>query len=419
MSDTERTIAFLTSKWTNVDENIRQGITPGGVPSISKAWTIFNKHGWNVHVFIMTDLESEFPAQTVELEGVTFHWLDNSLGNIRRLQGLKKLLHFFKLLTILRKIKMIKTIKKTGIKPDIIYCMRDTFAWMGLLWSVFVKARCVLRMYGTFVYDIWFEKKNNLFDRIKTIPELITYKLPFDHIIITNDGTQGDKVAEWMKVNKKIFWFPINGVDKNLYIRDFDAISFKEKIGVPKTSPMLLLLGRLTYWKRQDRVVKAMPTILKKYPEAKLVIVGKGELREDLEILTNELGLSESVLFYGAILHKQIKYFFNASDIFIMPYDVSNLSNTLIESLIAGCCVLTRDVGSTTEVVSDGENAVVLSPGETEEFAEAIIDLLGNPDKRRILSKNAYETAMERFSTWDERMEEEYNLISNLVNNFD
>jgi len=409
-----KTIVFLTSKWTNVDDNIRKGKAPGGVPSISRAWTVFNEHGWNVHVFVLAQTDPGWPDETVELSGVTFHWIKPPLPKLTKWLADKYLIGWLKIFSFMWQMKMIKRLRKAKLKPDIVYCMRSTFALLGLIWARLRGAKCVLRWYGTFLYDTWFVKKNWLM-RIKLLPPLLLFKLPFDMLIMTNDGTQGDKIAQWMKFDPDRFWFPINGVNKSLKIDGYDAAAFKESIGVSKESPMLLTLGRLTYWKRLDRIINAMKTILKEFPNTKLVIVGSGELREKLGSLCQELGVEDSVQFMGSITHDEIKYYLNAADIFVMPNDVTNMCSTLIESLIAGCCVVTRDVGSTTEVVSDDDNAIVLSPGEADEFAKAIVELLRDPNKRERLASSAHSQALKKFVTWEERMEEEFTRISHLV----
>lgn len=410
------TIVFLTVAWTNVDKNIREGKAPGGVPSISRIWTTCLKQGWDVHVFIETRTEAGWPDDTVELGGVHFHWIRPACSKLTKWLADRGLYGWFKIFWLISQIRMVNRLRKSKVKPDIIYAMRSTYAVLGYCFARLRKCKIVLREYGTFVHDAWFEGKSWR-ERLQTLGPLLLFKMPFDLFIMTNDGTQGDKVALRAGFNMDRFWFPINGVNKNLRLSDFNKAEFKEKIGIPGNSTMLMTLGRLTYWKRLDRIIDAMPDILKEFPEAKLVLVGSGELKDELEKQVARLGLVESVKFVGAVTHEEIKYYLNTTDIFVMPNDVTNMCSTLIEALTAGCCVITRDIGSTTEVVTHEKNAIVLDrhKSEAQDFARAIIGTLKNPDTIERLKNAAACDAVNRFCTWDERMEKEFEKLKHLV----
>jgi glycosyltransferase involved in cell wall biosynthesis len=76
---------------------------------------------------------------------------------------------------------------------------------------------------------------------------------------------------------------------------------------------------------------------------------------------------------------------------------------------------VTRDAGSTTDIVTDGQNAVVLNPGEAQDVARTVVRLLKDSSERELLGQAAYERAMEDFQTWDERIAMEIEEIKRLV----
>jgi glycosyltransferase involved in cell wall biosynthesis len=407
-------IAFLTVAWQNVDDNIRRGEPPGGVPSVVRIWTTCLKNGFEVHVFIRSRTEPDWPKKTVELGGITFHWINPSFQRLTSWLRRKRLIGLFKPIWLLSQIKMIFRIYFSRVKPDVIYAMRSTFVMAGWFWSWKTGAKFVQRHYGVWSYDAWFNQKKWL-PRINTLGELLCFKIPSDMCIVTNDGTGGQKLAEWTGFPMERFRFWINGVKKPLRIPDFDAAAFKERIGLTKETPMLMTLGRLTFWKRLDRVIDAMPSVFAEVPEARLVIAGGGELREDLEAQVGRLGLSDFVIFVGPVPHDMIKEYLNACDIFLILNDLTNMCSTLIEALTTGCCVLTRDVGSTTDIVTHDQNATVLKPGEADDISAAVLDLLKNPQKRKQLAEEAYKRSMKDFKTWEERIEMEVEEIMRLV----
>jgi glycosyltransferase involved in cell wall biosynthesis len=407
-------IAFLTVAWQDVDDNIRRGKPPGGVPSVVRIWTTCLKKGFEVHVFIQSRTELGWPKKTIELGGITFHWINPAFRRLTSWLRHKHLLGLFKPIWLLSQIKMIFRIYFSRVKPDVIYAMRSTFVMAGWFWSRKTGAKFVQRHYGVWSYDAWFNKKKWL-PRINSLGELLCFKIPSDLCIVTNDGTGGHKVAEWAGFPMDRFRFWINGVKRPLRIPDFDEAAFKERIGLMKDTLMLMTLGRLTFWKRLDRVIDAMPSILAEVPETRLVIVGGGELREDLEARVEHLELSDSVILAGPVPHDMIKEYLNACDIFLIVNDLTNMCSTLIEALTTGCCVVTRDVGSTTDIVTHDQNAIVLKSGEADDIAAAVLNLLKNPQKRKRLAEEAYKRAMKDFKTWEERTEMEVAEIQGLI----
>lgn len=407
-------ILFLTSSWKNIDDNIRRGEKPGGVPSVAGIWEACHRQGYECHVFIMTHTEPGWPRKTEELDGITFHWMDFPLRSITRwlqdhgVMGLAKPLWFF------WQLQFLVRILRSGVKPDVIYSMRTTFVFAGLILKWVFGAKLVLRMYGTFLYQYWFEQKNWM-RRISNLGSLLAHRIPMDLLIMTNDGTRGYKVAEWIgfPMHKYRFW--INGVNKEMRLKGFNSKAFMEENGIPVDSIILMTLGRLTFWKRIDRVIDAMPEVLKEVPNARLMIVGDGELQSELEQHAQKKGVSDSIIFVGAVPHHMIKEYLNACDIFIINNDLTNMCNTLIEALTAGCCVITRDIGATTDIVTNDINACVMKTEDVDNIAAPIIDLCQSTDKRKALADQAYADAMNRFETWEERMMKEVEEIAGLM----
>jgi glycosyltransferase involved in cell wall biosynthesis len=415
MTDTEKpTIAFLTGPWSNIDDNIRKGMSPGGVPSVAGAWIACHKARFEVHVFIVTQTEPGWPKETTELDGIHLHWISQPFQRLTNWVVNNKLIGLVKPLWLIWQLQMVWRILTSRVRPNIVYSMRSTFVLVGCIWSKICGAKFVQRQYGTWLYHLWFEQ-NKWLPRIKSLGTLLAFKFPTDLYIMTNDGTNGDKVAEWLSFPMDRFRFWLNGVDKSLRIKDFDVKGFKKELGLPWDSYVIMTLGRLSYWKRLDRAIDAMAVILKEYPNAYLVIIGKGEKLKILEEQVEALGLNNNVIFLGAVQHNKIKRYLNGADIFLMCNDLTNMCNTLVEALTCGCCVVTRDVGSTTEIVTDGDNAIVLKPGEAGDIASAIIALLKNPRKRQEIAERAYKKAMEQFQTWDERMKMEVEELEMLI----
>lgn len=408
-------IAFLSTGWSNIDDCIRQGKKTGGTASVVRIWESCLANGFETHVFVMSQHGRDWPEQTEYLGGIQMHWLRERLRTTANWLRRKGLIGLCKPLSLIWQLQMIYCFLRAKIQPDIIYCMRPTYLVSGYLLSRLTGAKLVWRLYGCYgVYDSWF-RQGIWLSRLKNIGALLAYRIPVDLLITTNDGTQGDDVARWagFPMERHRFW--LNGVNKSLHVVDFDAMSFKQNIGLTADSLMILMLGRLCYFKRVDRVIDAMPDILEDVPEARLVLVGSGELRGELENRVSTLGLDGKVVFIGPVPHDEIWKYLNASELFVIVNICSNLSATLIEAMTAGCCILTADVGGTTQIAIDGANSIVIDEATPSSIGKAAVQLLKDPEQRKRLAEGAYQYAMEHFQSWDERMQMEVDELKRLL----
>lgn len=248
-------------------------------------------------------------------------------------------------------------------------------------------------------------------NRIRKYPSLQAYGTQADLVISTNDGTQGETILRRAgNTSRILFWR--NGVD--IPPEHTETPAFFEKL--PPDAPVLMTLSRLHRGKGLFRSVRAMKTVKETHPEARLVICGYGPEREALEKLVDDLHLRDTVFFTGSIPHDEVSAYLQRADIFLSFYLESNLGNPIYEAMRCGCAIVTSDVGTTRDVIRDGENGILLSPdGLDESIPAAICRLLDDPSERARLAAGAKQYAAENFWTWDERTSAEEKAISELL----
>jgi glycosyltransferase involved in cell wall biosynthesis len=407
-------IVFLTNPWSNLTDLIREGKKPAGTASVYKIWQCCAKRGWDVHVVVFGDDPCPEKAwRTLELNCAHFYWVRPTAGAIHNWIRRKRLPIVGWGLTLMDWVKMGIIIWRVVPRAHIYYAMRNTFGLHAWAAARLTGAKAVIRHYGTFLYDAW--TNHSLFGFLKWILEVPPMLIPADLVIMTNDGTCGDRLLKAIRVPKERCRFWLNGMQKDMRLSGFDKQAEKVRLGLPRDCIVLMTTGRLADWKRQDRVIRSLPRIVSEFPNTKYALIGEGPERYNLESLARELGVDKHIWFAGAVSNETLPLYLNIADIYCQVNDVSNLSTTLIEALAAGCPCITREVGVTTDIIDAGKNAVLLSPGEAEDIAETILHLLRNPDERRALGERAYEDAMRRFQTWDERMDMEVDELLKIV----
>ncbi|MCC7355973.1 MAG: glycosyltransferase family 4 protein [Anaerolineae bacterium] len=147
----------------------------------------------------------------------------------------------------------------------------------------------------------------------------------------------------------------------------------RQSLALPPDAPVVGSVGRLSAQKGHRYLIEAAPVILARVPQARLVLVGDGELRPTLEQQAASLGLAGRVLFAGYRPHAAA--LIPAFDCLALPSLWEGLSFVLLDALAAGVpAVVTRIPG--TEMIADGETALIVPPCDAGALAAAIARLL-------------------------------------------
>jgi len=271
----------------------------------------------------------------------------------------------------------------------------------------------VARFQGTVLYP----HLGSSLGRVRHYEEIQALRTRADLYIMTNDGTRGDAVLADVNpaaMSRLRFWR--NGLDLER-LRPVDAVrkaSLRDALGLPGDAIILLTASRLANWKRVDRAVAAMPSVLAAVPNAHLMIVGDGEERTNLEDQAARLGVSQRVLFMGAIHQERVSDYMQAADVLLTLADLSNVGNPLLEAMSCGLAIVAIDAGDTSDLIRDRETGLLAPSGDVHQFGPVIVELASNNDLRRRLAAGARHYAEENFWTWDARLAAEVDEVERL-----
>jgi glycosyltransferase involved in cell wall biosynthesis len=166
------------------------------------------------------------------------------------------------------------------------------------------------------------------------------------------------------------------------------------------------------------RPEKGLPTLLQGFAGIrnlraglKLAIVGSGQMRDPLEAEARALGIWEQCVFAPATT--DVADWLRAIDIFVLPSLTEALSNSLMEALACGCCVVASNVGGNPELVSHGENGLLFEPRDALGLSNVLRTLVEDESLRRRLAAAGEQTIRTHFSIRSsaERMSEIYSKL--------
>lgn len=147
---------------------------------------------------------------------------------------------------------------------------------------------------------------------------------------------------------------------------------------LPISAPLLVTVGALIERKGQAKAVSALSSL----PEARLILVGKGEDEPKLRDLTGQLGVRDRVHFAGSLDHDVLPLVLSAADAMVLPTANEGLANAWVEALACGTRVITSDVGGARELITN-DRAGYLVDRTPEAISDAVKTLLAKPVSRQ------------------------------------
>lgn len=182
-------------------------------------------------------------------------------------------------------------------------------------------------------------------------------------------------VAEAVKT-RTIFPEKVRVILNGVEFRDGDGSAFREELGIPERSLLVGNVANLYPVKGQKFLVEAFSALLASFPEARLVIVGRGGERERLEDLIRTLRIPPGrVILTG--FRSDVENVMSALDIYVQPSLSEGLPVSLLEAMFTGVPVIATAVGGVPEVLAEVGHGTLVSPGSAEDLLQALREVSG------------------------------------------
>jgi len=186
-------------------------------------------------------------------------------------------------------------------------------------------------------------------------------------------------------------WLP-PGIDTDRFAPDPAArAELRARYGLGDR-PVVGCVSRLVARKGQDVLIAALPAIRRRVPGAALLLVGDGPYRDRLRRLAVQHGVDEHVVLTGPVRWDELPAHHAVADVFALPcrtrgrgLDVEGLGIVLLEAAATGLPVLAGDSGGAPETVHRGETGQVVSGRDPVAVADALVELLADPDRARAM----------------------------------
>lgn len=161
----------------------------------------------------------------------------------------------------------------------------------------------------------------------------------------------------------------------------------RKRLSLPLYEPLFIIVSRLSNEKNVSFVVTSFAKWASSHEKGKLLIIGDGNIRSDLEQMVKKLRITKRVVFTGSIPNSSLAPWLNAADIFLYSSTTDTVSVNVIEAMSAGLPVVAIDSKSTREIITHGRNGY-LSPPQVDTFVSYMVEALQH---KKTLSRGAKE----------------------------
>jgi glycosyltransferase involved in cell wall biosynthesis len=170
-----------------------------------------------------------------------------------------------------------------------------------------------------------------------------------------------------------------------------DNSKIRQEMNLPEDAFVVGTTGRLTAVKGHIHLLRAAAGILKHSNNIYFVLLGDGELHDDLRKYSDQQMITRNVRFLG--WRSDVASALSAFDVFVFPSLNEGMGKAVVEAMAMGKPVIASDVGGIPDLVVHGRSGLLVPPANSESLKNAILDLYGNPDKRKEMGEAGKRTA--------------------------
>jgi glycosyltransferase involved in cell wall biosynthesis len=157
----------------------------------------------------------------------------------------------------------------------------------------------------------------------------------------------------------------------------------RSELGLRDSTPLVGMIAIFRRKKGHNILLEAVPDILKAVPEVMFVLAGNGPNQEEIKTMASNMGIDKHKVFL--VLRTEIPDVLKSIDIFVLPTLQEALGTSILEAMAMEKPVVTSNIDGVPEIVKDGVNGILVTPGDPVSLAQAVISLLRDREKARVM----------------------------------
>lgn len=187
-----------------------------------------------------------------------------------------------------------------------------------------------------------------------------------------------------------------NGIDTERFRPGGQRSEVRQEFGLADSDIVIAMVARLAKVKNHAFLLRAFKQVSEGRGNVKLMIIGDGELRQDLQTQVSNLGIDGNVIFCGD--RTDVPRLLDGADIATLCSDSEGISLTILEEMSFGLPVVATDVGGNPTIIQTGENGFIVPVGDIDSYVSCLSKLVDDGNLRRSIGIIAHQTVVDNWS---------------------
>lgn len=276
---------------------------------------------------------------------------------------------------------------------DVVHCHLSDAEFIGILAGWLYRAD---RVISTVHYPALLpeRKPGDLRNHLRIGATRILYRMA-DTVVAVSDDV-ADQLKGVFRLSPSKIRVIINGINVDAIHETIPKPERLSSLGASTGQRIVTAIGRLMPPKGHRYLVEAVPHLIRRHDNVKVLLAGDGDLREPLEKQSQNLGVQKVVSFLGS--RNDVWDILALTEVFVLPSTSEGTSMALLEAMAAGKPIVATDIPGNRAVLKNEYNSLLVPPENPEKLAEAISFLLNNPKIAADYGKNAYRDVCQQFN---------------------
>lgn len=287
--------------------------------------------------------------------------------------------------------KAYKKLKKviSEINPDIVHIHSSKAGILARLAIRKLKIPCVYNAHGWSFSMKCSEAKKQIYASAEKVCAKYTD-------MIVNISTYEQNLAlEYKVANSQKMTVIYNGIDLNKYSRGYSRNEILSKLGIPENAYVIGMVGRITEQKSPQTFISIAKEISNIFENAYFILVGDGDLIEEIQRSIEEKQLKDKVIITGWT--NEVAKYISTFDVAILTSKWEGFGLVLAEYMASGKPIVASNVGGIPNVISHNHNGILIEPNDVEGFINAIIKIKEDKTMANMFIENSYIDVKKKF----------------------
>ncbi|MBN2031116.1 glycosyltransferase family 4 protein [bacterium] len=317
-------------------------------------------------------------------------WIDRALSikgiKIHFINELIRKIHIF--YDVIALLKMYHFIKKGKFK--IVHTHSSKAGFSGRIAAYIAGVPVIIHtLHGFPFHDFMYPAERMFYIYLERFLSKLSGK------IITVSHLNREKAIR-LKLNRPEKFINIySGINFRRFNHSVNVVNKKKELGISKKDQVVGMVGRLSEQKAPQYFIQAIPTVLQVHPHVHFLLVGDGELKNNIMKMTEKLNISNHVFFLG--FRNDVPEILKIFNVFVLPSLWEGLGRSLTEAMYSACAVIGTAVEGVPELIINGKTGYLVQPKDSDAIAQRILDYLSNPRKAKQIGNNARKRVMKDF----------------------